>query len=72
LQISVLENSAHRKLGPMTPVLVGLPVFLLGCLFNIEVQLKFRLMCLILRVYTYFYQVGNWHRGLSRVRRKIV
>jgi len=45
LQISVLENSAHRKLGPMTPVLVGLPVFLLG-LFNIEVQLKFRLMLL--------------------------
>ena len=37
-------------------------MFLVGCLFNIEVILKFQLKCLILGVNTCFYQVVNWHK----------
>jgi len=37
-------------------------MLLTGCLCNIEVTFKFRHKCLILGVYTCFYEVGNWHK----------
>ena len=59
-----LESVQKRALRIISGSNSFLLVFLLGCLCNIEVTLKFRLKCLILGVYTCFYQVGNrnWHK----------